>query len=88
MGQHIGDHLNRYRFGGKFVDGRRVLDAGCGIGYGTRVLLDGGASEVVGVDIWEKAIAMAKEHFTDPKVRFVCEDCEKFETIRGLSMPL
>jgi 2-polyprenyl-3-methyl-5-hydroxy-6-metoxy-1,4-benzoquinol methylase len=81
--QHIGDHLNRYRFGSKFVAGRRVLDAGCGIGYGTRVLLDGGASEVVGVDISEKAIATAKQQFADARVRFACEDCEKLETIEG-----
>lgn len=81
--EYIGGHLNRYRFGSKFVAGRRVLDAGCGVGYGTRVLLDGGASEVVAVDISEKAIATAHQRFPDPRVRFVCEDCETLVSIQG-----
>lgn len=80
---YIGDHLSRYRFASKFVAGQRVLDAGCGVGYGTRVLLDGGASEVVAVDISDKAIAIAQESFSDSRVRFLRENCETLESIQG-----
>lgn len=79
----IGSHLNRYRFASKFVAGSRVLDAGCGVGYGTRVLLDGGASEIVAVDISEKAIGTAQKWFVHPRVRFVLDNCEQLGSIEG-----
>jgi ubiquinone/menaquinone biosynthesis C-methylase UbiE len=42
------------------VEGKRVLDAGCGNGYLSRLLSKKGA-EVVGIDISRRAIEMAKE---------------------------
>ena len=50
------EHHARYRFAGAVVSGRRVLDAGCGVGWGSQVLLDYGAGSVDGVDIDESAI--------------------------------
>ncbi len=50
------EHHARYRFAGAVVSGRRVLDAGCGVGWGSQVLLDYGAASVDGVDIDEFAI--------------------------------
>ena len=44
------EHLARYRWAAGLADGRRVLDAGCGVGYGTRILAESGALSVVGVD--------------------------------------
>ncbi len=44
------EHWHRYAFARRFVDGRRVLDAACGEGYGT-ALLGTAAAGVVGVDI-------------------------------------
>ncbi len=79
----IGSHLNRYRFGSKYVAGKRVLDAGCGVGYGTRVLLDGGASEIVAVDVSEDAVASAQKWFEHPRVRFVLDNCEQLTSIAG-----
>ncbi len=46
------------------VDGRRVLDAGCGPGVYTEWLLDHGA-EVVGLDASPKMIRLAKERIGD-----------------------
>lgn len=45
------EHLSRYRWAAQTVAGRTVLDAGCGAGYGSRLLAEAGAREVVGVDI-------------------------------------
>jgi O-antigen biosynthesis protein len=51
------EHHARYRFAAAVVAGRRVLDAGCGVGWGSQVLLDYGATSVDGVDIDESAIS-------------------------------
>ena len=45
------EHLSRYRWAARAAAGRSVLDAGCGTAYGTRLLADGGARSVTGVDI-------------------------------------
>ncbi len=48
-------HLAAYLYATEFVRGRRVLDAGCGEGFGTQVLADY-AEEVVGIDYSAAAI--------------------------------
>ncbi len=53
------EHLTRYRWALALAKGRRVLDAGCGTGYGTRLLLEAGAAAVAGVDISPSAIRAA-----------------------------
>jgi 2-polyprenyl-3-methyl-5-hydroxy-6-metoxy-1,4-benzoquinol methylase len=50
------EHQARYQFAAAVVRGKRVLDAGCGVGWGSQVLLDNGAASVVGVDVDESAI--------------------------------
>lgn len=52
----------------------RVLDLGCGEGYMARMLLEGGASEVVGLDLSHEMIAAAKLATTDVRAHFsVCD---------------
>jgi SAM-dependent methyltransferase len=53
------EHLVRYSWAARLADGRRVLDAGCGLGYGSKMLLRAGAAEVVGVDIAEPVVEAA-----------------------------
>jgi SAM-dependent methyltransferase len=53
------EHLARYRWVAQLVSGRTVLDAGCGVGYGSAMLAHAGAREVVGVDLSPKAVAAA-----------------------------
>ena len=54
------EHWARYRLAAQLAPGRRVLDAGCGTGYGTRLLADSGAAEVSGIDISGEALAAAR----------------------------
>ena len=54
------EHVARYRWAASLADGRRVLDAGCGMGYGAAMLLTAGASEVVGVDLAEAVLDAAR----------------------------
>lgn len=44
------EHLARYAWASQFAPGRRVLDAACGMAYGTAILAGAGASEAVGID--------------------------------------
>jgi SAM-dependent methyltransferase len=52
----------RYRWAEGIVDGGRLLDAGCGVGWGT-MRLAGKASEAIGVDISPVAIADARNAY-------------------------
>jgi SAM-dependent methyltransferase len=58
-GMVAAEHLCRYWWAAQFASGRRVLDAGCGIGYGSNMLAEAGAAEVHGVDIAEPVIEAA-----------------------------
>lgn len=44
------------------VDGKRVLDIGCGMGQHAKQYSDMGAESVLGIDISEKMLEYAKEH--------------------------
>ncbi len=54
--------------------GRRVLDAGCGSGYGAAELATV-ASEVLGIDASEEAIQYAREQYGAPGLRFEQGTC-------------
>jgi SAM-dependent methyltransferase len=64
-------HLAVYAFAGKLAAGRRVLDLGCGTGYGSAHLLASGAATVVGLDPDEKSLAYARRRCGGPRLRFV-----------------
>jgi 2-polyprenyl-3-methyl-5-hydroxy-6-metoxy-1,4-benzoquinol methylase len=53
------EHFARYRWAGQLAVGRTVLDAGCGVGYGSAMLARAGATKVVGLDLSAKAVAAA-----------------------------
>ena len=49
------EHINRYQLAAFFVTGKRVLDLGCGVGYGSQQLATKRPEAVVGLDIAEDA---------------------------------
>jgi SAM-dependent methyltransferase len=53
------EHLARYGFATAYAAGRRTLDAGCGVGYGTAMLAAAGATSVVGIDIADAVLTAA-----------------------------
>jgi SAM-dependent methyltransferase len=65
-------HLARYWWVSGLAEGRRVLDAGCGVGYGSAMLATAGAAGVVGMDIAADAVAAAAE--ANPEFEFVAGD--------------
>ena len=66
-------HLKRYEFALPYCRGATVLDAGCGVGYGTAHVAQL-AQRVVGVDVSDEAIAYAREHYAAPNVEFLVAD--------------
>jgi len=66
------EHLARYAFAARFVSGRRVLDAGCGMGYGSAYLAHAAAS-AVGLDIAKEAVESTAR--TYPGLPFVQGSC-------------
>ena len=68
------EHIHRYAFAQAFVQGRRVLDAACGEGYGSALLAEN-ADSVVGVDISEQAIGHARQRYASERLEFRQGDC-------------
>lgn len=66
-------HLVAYRFLLPFVRGRRVVDLGCGEGYGTE-LLAGAAREAVGVDLAPEAVFHARRSYERAGLRYDYRD--------------
>lgn len=55
------EHLSRYLLARRIVPGLRVLDGGCGYGYGSILVSEWGARSVVGVDLDGSAFGPARE---------------------------
>jgi len=69
-------HLARYRFAFRHMQGgERVLDAGCGTGYGSKLLREKAVS-VVGIDNSPLAVEYANQNFAGPGVAFARMDCQ------------
>jgi SAM-dependent methyltransferase len=93
-------HLQRYRFALDRIEGRRVLDLACGVGYGSYVLAQARDREVTGIDLDPQAIAYGLAHYQRPGLRLLVGDALKwrndgtpfdtivsFETIEHLPEP-
>jgi 2-polyprenyl-3-methyl-5-hydroxy-6-metoxy-1,4-benzoquinol methylase/glycosyltransferase involved in cell wall biosynthesis len=63
------EHMPRYLFAKHLVAGARVLDFGCGTGYGAAILAEAAVS-VVGLDIDDAALEWARGHHDRPQLRF------------------
>ncbi|HUH91971.1 MAG TPA: methyltransferase domain-containing protein [Casimicrobiaceae bacterium] len=75
------EHWHRYAFARRFVEGKRVLDAACGEGYGT-ALLGTVAASAIGVDIDMASIDHAVAAYAQGKrIRFIASSCT------GLPLP-
>jgi SAM-dependent methyltransferase len=61
------------------LDGRRVVDLGCGFGWFCRFAHEAGAAEVLGVDLSENMLARAREMATDPAITYRRVDLEELD---------
>jgi ubiquinone/menaquinone biosynthesis C-methylase UbiE len=81
------EHRARYWWALQWVAGKRVLDAGCGTGYGAAMLADGRPEALVGVDISDEALTDARQRLGDDvelvraDVRELPFDPESFDVV-------
>ncbi len=67
------EHWHRYAFASFLSQGKRVLDAACGEGYGSAVLARNAAS-VIGIDIDQVTIDHANSRYQASNLHFECRD--------------
>ncbi len=72
-------HIERYRFAARYARPGRLLDMACGVGYGTRLLVDECPRiTATGVDISEHAVGYANEHYRAERVAFAVHDAMQY----------
>jgi SAM-dependent methyltransferase len=70
----LNEHLARYVFAARLARGKRVLDAGCGAGYGAAELAHT-AQHVVGIDVSRDAVTFARNNYRLPNLAFEQSSC-------------
>jgi ubiquinone/menaquinone biosynthesis C-methylase UbiE len=66
-------HQSAYEYCKTYCSGKRVLDLGCGDGYGTALLAQK-AKHVVGIDNDEHSIRIARKRYRAKNIRFATAD--------------
>jgi 2-polyprenyl-3-methyl-5-hydroxy-6-metoxy-1,4-benzoquinol methylase len=72
----LNEHMARYNFAARLTRGKRVLDAGCGAGYGSAELARM-AAHVVAIDIAGEAVEFARAHYQLPNLVFEQASCNQ-----------
>jgi SAM-dependent methyltransferase len=92
------EHIQRYEWALDYCQGKRVLDVACGTAYGSTILAQRGAAQVVGVDISIEAVTstgkrptrLALANSDACKLPFTAHTFDvvvSFETIEHLASP-
>lgn len=69
-------HTTNYIFASQFIEGKVVLDVGCGCGFGCEYLARSGAKHVTGIDISNEAVKFAKTHYNSVDLDFINLDAQ------------
>ena len=72
----LNEHVARYRFAEALVGGRRIVDLGCGVGYGSQILA-GKAARVYALDFAPDAVAQGRAAFNAANIRWIAGDAER-----------
>lgn len=75
------EHVSRYSFASELAAGKRVLDVGCGTGYGAAAMAET-AAYTLGFDISAEAVDYATLHYGE-KASFVLGSADNFPTDIG-----
>ena len=70
------EHFARYAFAARYCKAARVLDAGCGTGYGAHAIA-ANALSLTGIDQAHDALAYARKQYVGSLPRWVCASCTR-----------
>ncbi len=65
------------------IQGKNILDLGCGFGEHCRMFVEKGAAKVVGIDISEKMLAVAQEENSDERITYINMPMENIDELKG-----
>ena len=65
----LNEHMARYTFAARLARGKRVLDAGCGAGYGSAELAHDGGSASWASTCAAEAVEFARANYRLPNLR-------------------
>jgi SAM-dependent methyltransferase len=65
------EHYSRYLFAARLCRNKRVVEIGCGTGYGSAEIANT-AQSVTAIDVAPDAVAYAATHYDRPNLRFLC----------------
>lgn len=71
--------ISRYHLSKPYAQDKIVLDAGCGSGYGSEMLIKAGAKKVYGVDICPESIEYCRTHHKQANLVFQVGDLTKID---------
>ena len=80
---YFANHYQRYAFAADMLradSAVAVLDAACGVGYGSKFLGENG-TQVLGIDRNASALAVARNKFAHANVQFVEDDCQQLANV-------
>ncbi len=71
----VQEHIYRYKFAKEYCQGR-VLDVGCGVGYGSEIIAKDNpvVTEWIGIDNCQACIAYAKHHYSYSTANYYLKD--------------
>ena len=75
---YYANHLFRYQFAlNNLKEDRKIkiLDAACGVGFGSHFLAVNGIKEITGIDRNEEALKLANEKFFHKAISYIQDDC-------------
>ncbi len=79
--QFAAQHSVRYLLVREQVEGKRVLDVACGQGFGSHLMAQWGAAQVVGVDIAREAVEVARSIFPHKRVQYLVGDAINLDKV-------
>lgn len=68
------EHLARYAFASRFAHAKRIVDVGCGAGYGAAQLAQA-AANVIAIDLASAAVSYARTHYSAPNLHYLRGAC-------------
>jgi len=80
------DHILRYLFVQQIIKNKIVLDAGCGVGYGSFLLAEGGPKKIYALDKSKEAIDYGKIKYSHNRIEFHIDNVEKIKSVKAKSV--